>query len=60
MVMPRFLSGRELEQVDLGPLLSKRVRIQGTTLRTCSVSYQADLVERFARDVICKLTGTAS
>jgi hypothetical protein len=29
MVMLRFLSGRALEKVDLGPLLFKRLRIQG-------------------------------
>jgi NADPH:quinone reductase-like Zn-dependent oxidoreductase len=52
MVMLSFLSGRELEKVDLGPL-----RIQGTTLRARSVPYQADLVERFTRDVVGKLTG---
>jgi NADPH:quinone reductase-like Zn-dependent oxidoreductase len=32
MVMLSFLSGRELEKVDLGLLLFKRFRIQGTTL----------------------------
>jgi NADPH:quinone reductase-like Zn-dependent oxidoreductase len=57
MVMLSFLSGRELEKVDLGPLLFKRLRIQGTTLRACSVPYQADLFERFARDVVGKPTG---
>jgi hypothetical protein len=29
MVMLRFLSGRALEKVDLGPFLFKRLRIQG-------------------------------
>jgi hypothetical protein len=57
MVMLRFLSGRELEQVDLGPLLFKRVGIQGTTLRARSVPCQADLVERFKRDVVGEPTG---
>jgi NADPH:quinone reductase-like Zn-dependent oxidoreductase len=56
-VMLRFLSGRELQKVDLCPLLLKRLRIQGTTLRARSVPYQADLVERFTRDVVGKLTG---
>jgi hypothetical protein len=55
--MLSFFSGRELEKVDLGPLLFKRLRIQGTTLRARSVPYQADLVERFTRDVVGKLTG---
>jgi NADPH:quinone reductase-like Zn-dependent oxidoreductase len=57
MVMLSFLSGRKLEKVDLGPLLFKRLRIQGTRLRARSVPYQADLVERFTRDVVGKLTG---
>jgi NADPH:quinone reductase-like Zn-dependent oxidoreductase len=41
MVILSFLSGHELEKVDLGPLLFKRLRIQGTTLRARSVPYQA-------------------
>jgi hypothetical protein len=57
MVMLSFLSGRELEKVDLGPLLFKRLRIQGTTLRVRSVPYQADLVARFTRNVVGKLAG---
>jgi NADPH:quinone reductase-like Zn-dependent oxidoreductase len=44
LVMLSFLSGRELEKVDIGPLLFKRLRVQGTTLRARSVPYQADLV----------------
>jgi NADPH:quinone reductase-like Zn-dependent oxidoreductase len=39
VVMLSFLSGRELEKVDPGPLLFKRLRIQGTTLRARSVPY---------------------
>jgi NADPH:quinone reductase-like Zn-dependent oxidoreductase len=39
MVMLSLLSGRELEKVDLAPLLFKHLRIQGTTLRACSVPY---------------------
>jgi hypothetical protein len=57
MVMLSFLSGRDLEKVDLGPLLFKRLRIQSTPLRARSVPYQVDLVERFTRDVVGKLTG---
>jgi hypothetical protein len=57
MVMLSFLSGRELEKVDSGPLLFKRLRILGTTLRARSVSYQPDLIERFTRNVVGKLTG---
>jgi NADPH:quinone reductase-like Zn-dependent oxidoreductase len=57
MVILSFLSGRELEKVHLGPLLLKRLRLWGTTLRARSVPYQADLVERFRRDAVGKLTG---
>jgi NADPH:quinone reductase-like Zn-dependent oxidoreductase len=59
MVMLRFLSRREREKVELGPLLFKRLRIQGKMLRARSVPYQADLVERFTftRDVVGKPTG---
>jgi hypothetical protein len=55
--MLSFLSGRELERADLGRLLFKRLRVQGTTLCACSVPYQANLVQRFTHDVVGKLTG---
>ncbi len=33
--------------VDISPLLLKRLRIQGSTLRTRSIDYQTDLITKF-------------
>lgn len=35
-----------MHEVNLGPILYKRLRIQGSTLRSRSVEYQADLINR--------------
>lgn len=40
--------GAEVEKVNLGPLLYKRLKIQGTTLRSRSVEYQTDIISRQA------------
>jgi NADPH:quinone reductase-like Zn-dependent oxidoreductase len=58
MVHLAFLSGAVVENMDLGPLLRKRLSINGTTLRARSVAYQADLIARFGKDVSEKLTGS--
>jgi len=44
MVMLSILSGSEV-QADLRPILYKRLRIQGSTLRSRSPQYQADLIQ---------------
>jgi len=43
--------------VNLGPILFKRLHIEGTTLRSRSLEYQADLIEKFKLDVFSKITG---
>lgn len=40
------LSGSQTT-IDIGPILYKRLRIQGTTLRSRDLGYQADLRQRF-------------
>ncbi|KAF9468670.1 quinone oxidoreductase [Collybia nuda] len=57
MTMLALLSGSEVAEVDLKPILYKRLRIQGSTLRSRSISYQADLIARFNREVLQKITG---
>ncbi|THH30587.1 hypothetical protein EUX98_g3592 [Antrodiella citrinella] len=44
MTLLAFLSGAELPFLNLGPILYKRLRIQGSTLRSRSAPYQADLI----------------
>lgn len=57
MTMLGLLSGVNVSDMNLGPLLWKRLRIQGSTLRSRSVSYQADLITRFRREVLTHITG---
>ncbi|KAI0313244.1 hypothetical protein OF83DRAFT_1142337 [Amylostereum chailletii] len=46
MTILSSLSGSEVAKVDLGPILYKRLRIQGSTLRSRPLEYQAALVAR--------------
>lgn len=50
MVVLAFMSGYEVPSVNLIPILKKRLRIQGSTLRARSAEYKKDLIER---QVIC-------
>ncbi|TFY63811.1 hypothetical protein EVJ58_g3028 [Rhodofomes roseus] len=59
MTMLGLLSGGEVENFNLGPLLYKRLRIQGSTLRARSPAYQADLVKWFQNDVLDHISGSA-
>ncbi|CAE6527736.1 unnamed protein product [Rhizoctonia solani] len=47
MVILASMSGNEVPKVNLIKLLYKRLRIQGTTLRSRSSEYQAALIKRF-------------
>jgi len=58
MIILALLSGDTVEAVNLGPLLHKRLRIQGSTLRSRTPAYQADLIARFSREVMGKITGS--
>ncbi|KAG6849684.1 hypothetical protein H0H93_006302 [Arthromyces matolae] len=56
MTILALLSGSQVD-ADLGPILYKRLRIQGSTLRSRSVAYQSELISRFAREVLEHITG---
>ncbi|KAI8097176.1 uncharacterized protein BX664DRAFT_325717 [Halteromyces radiatus] len=45
MVILAFMSGAQIENFNIAPILRKRLRIQGSTLRSRSVDYQAHLRE---------------
>ena len=49
--------GANVSAFSLAPILSKCLRIQGSTLRSRSPAYQADLINRFKLSVADKLTG---
>ncbi|KAF7296715.1 PKS-ER domain-containing protein [Mycena chlorophos] len=57
MTILAFLSGAVVPSVNLGPILYKRLRIQGSTLRSRKPAYQADLIARFAEDALPHITG---
>ena len=46
-----LMSGADV-QLNLGKVLAKRIRIEGTTLRSRSAEYKTDLVKSFIRDVL--------
>ncbi|KZP18475.1 quinone oxidoreductase putative [Athelia psychrophila] len=57
MTMLGLLSGGEVAKADIAPILFKRLRIQGSTLRSRTLEYQADLVRRFSEEALGKITG---
>ncbi|KAJ7366359.1 hypothetical protein DFH08DRAFT_834145 [Mycena albidolilacea] len=57
MTMQGLLSGPVVESLNLGPILMKRLRIQGSTLRSRTPQYQADLIARFEKEVLQHITG---
>lgn len=57
MLIRFCLSGNEVSKLNLTPILYKRLRIQGSTLRSRSKEYQADLIQRFTSTVGADITG---
>ncbi|KAF8627423.1 hypothetical protein AX17_006238 [Amanita inopinata Kibby_2008] len=57
MILLALLSGPKLQFTDLTPILRKRLRIQGSTLRSRSIDYQADLINKFSERVMQHITG---
>lgn len=51
------LSGPIVPSFNIAPILYRRLRIQGSTLRSRSVEYQADLIARFNAEFVDKITG---
>lgn len=52
-----WLGGTRAEHIDLRAIVMKRAKIIGSTLRNRGVTYQRELVNGFARDVVPKLSG---
>jgi NADPH:quinone reductase-like Zn-dependent oxidoreductase len=57
MTILSLLSGHSVPSVSLMPILMKRLRVQGSTLRSRSLDYQADLIARFNQQVLMNITG---
>ncbi|KAG6335615.1 hypothetical protein ID866_3472 [Astraeus odoratus] len=59
MILLSFLSGSEVPSVNLTPILYKRLKIQGSTLRSRSLQYQCELVNSVTfQDIVAKITGS--
>ncbi|KAI0345652.1 quinone oxidoreductase [Trametopsis cervina] len=58
MTILASLSGNIVDNVDIRPILYKRLRIQGSTLRSRSAEYQADLIRRFETEALREITGS--
>lgn len=58
LVMQGFMGGAKVQDCNIGAILFKRLRIQGSTLRSRSLEYQSALVQDFvtsgALDMIVK------
>ncbi|KAK0189213.1 quinone oxidoreductase [Armillaria mellea] len=57
MTIFALLSGYTIPSLDLRPFLYKRLRIQGSTLRSRSLEYQADLIAQLKVQVLGNITG---
>ncbi|GAA5946087.1 hypothetical protein JCM10213_006811 [Rhodosporidiobolus nylandii] len=56
MVMLGLLSGpKTKDPLDLSQILYKRLRIEGTTLRSRSLQYQTDLLQEFSKKALDKV-----
>ncbi|KZT59408.1 quinone oxidoreductase putative [Calocera cornea HHB12733] len=57
LVQLAMLSGGTVSEVDLQPILYRRLRIEGTTLRSRSLEYQSNLASRFEKELLPYLKG---
>lgn len=61
MVLLATLGGGSMPPgAEITPILYKRLRIQGSTLRSRSQEYQTGLVEGFKRDVLNRIEGCST
>jgi len=54
MVMLAFIGGQQAETVDLRPMLTKRITVMGTTLRSRTLDYRVRLSQEFAANCLPK------
>ncbi|RDX46586.1 quinone oxidoreductase [Lentinus brumalis] len=59
MTLLALLSGAVVPNFNIAPILFKRLRIQGSTLRARSEDYQADLIARFKKEALDHITGSS-
>lgn len=47
LVLQGFMGGSKCKDLDIGALLFKRLKVEGSTLRSRSLAYQSELVQSF-------------
>lgn len=52
VVLLALMSGGVCEKLDVAPVLMKRLRLEGTTLRSRSLEYQRELRDRFVEEAL--------
>ncbi|KXN82824.1 Quinone oxidoreductase PIG3 [Leucoagaricus sp. SymC.cos] len=57
MTILALLSGSVVEKMNLAPLLYKRLHVEGSTLRSRSAQYQADLIHHFVSNAFYHISG---
>ncbi|GAC95157.1 quinone oxidoreductase [Pseudozyma hubeiensis SY62] len=50
LVVLAFMGGAQLREVEISQILYKRLRIEGSTLRSRTIGYQSDLVQDFVKE----------
>lgn len=49
LVMQGFMGGAKVQDANIGAILFKRLKIEGSTLRSRSLEYQSQLVQDFVK-----------
>lgn len=49
LVLQGFMGGMKVKEFEMGPLLFKRLKIEGSTLRSRDLQYQSQLVQDFVK-----------
>lgn len=52
VVLLALMSGSVCEKLDVAPVLVKRLRLEGTTLRSRTLEYQRELRDRFVEEAL--------
>jgi len=57
MTVLALMSGSEVPCANIAPILYKRLHIQGSTLRSRTQDYQANLIQKFKAEILKLITG---
>jgi NADPH:quinone reductase-like Zn-dependent oxidoreductase len=49
LVLQGFMGGTKVSEFNMAPLLAKRIKVEGSTLRSRDLEYQSNLVQEFVK-----------